>query len=1577
MKKTKHIFSLIICLSMLLETVGFSLPGLSAGESLLASAAEGNYYRINGKYVNCNSADGASNNEYTKALFSFIWDEEYTNDFVGSDNILKNYSTVDRALTPDHLCEYVSMCVPGAVIRVETPVNDENKTKYGSEFIIASRDANGFFAFEKTNARKETYYTWLSFCDRYNYSVIRFIKWPGSFFATADIVNETDFVKPDRALYYDYDYLLSGDDVRWVQQKLMDAGFEVSVDGRFSKNTEAAVKSFQQEYDLPVTGIVDTMTADLLEKPMKTPAALAFKLLTDKDMSRGDVLTVTWDEVPHAESYHIDLYNTRGNLIDSFDGITCNKVSFVVNEAATYVVKGYAENRFFTGEETTLEQKIKVHNTFSVTFVDDDGTVLNRQRVAYGQSAATPASPRKTGHSFNGWDKPFTKITEATVVTATYVPKKFTITFCNAAGNVINTQLVCYGEAAQAPDMTSVEGFAGWDKDFSFVEESMTVTAVAILPTNYPYIELSDASAVREADCSGYTVSFTAKNVKDETKVVRAVVALKTGTEKFLTLTESSAFKINARTSTSTYAKDVSVFVPYPYTATVAEVFVIENYEKPVPVSKTLKITNISTSNNYTDFLPSAPATHFGEVDSRIEYRYKTKSYKQSGASTMSGWTQYNRTVSRGKDGGWSGWTTNRIEEIYKEGFKVREVETRPQTYVTGVRARYWMTHWWSYEYYNYQGKKNYADWCRHYWNYYHAEEKPGNGVHYGALTFTLNQWDNMKHVQPGGSTTNYRYSGGYNFGNEAGRCYSQANDGCIWYKYGETTETVTQYRYRDYDLIYTYYYYRWSDWSGWSTKQVTATSDVQVENRTTKRYLVNDPYVDDTGKKRTITGIVDKTLAGKQATLFIYKAGDASDYSNEYIGQCVINKDGQYSFTFKMREEPSIETGDFTVTLGVEGSNTVIFLDKILAPLPTYTVRFCDDDGTVLSTQMVTKGDSAKLPDTNPSKVGYTFAGWNYSTAAIFQDTDIRALYVENEYTVTFIDWTNKLFEMHTGLHYGDPVVVPDLNYNIDGVVPVRWEGVVDGMTVTENMVITAKYDQKKLTVKFYDYDKNVICTQVVDYGDSVEPPVLDTDDEYIFLSWDQVRFDDIVLDMDVYPVYCFSRTCATPNANIESGVYDGTQTVSLTCSTENSVIYYYINGSDAQVYTQPITISETSALAYYAVSLGYNNSEVGESRFVINIAGDEQNWQYPVTVYDDDSVIMSALVPAGSTAESLVEDLDKTGYNVEGFYTDSGFTTVWNSAQPVNSATAIYVRFAPRQYLVTFRRENGTVLSTQSVDYLGAAVPPENLSLGQNERFIKWDSDAYLCVTGNTEVTAIIKDADDVAQVSLSKTSLTTIVGMSFNLEATVTPDSYADKTVVWSSDNKEIVTVNSEGRVTAVGVGSAVVTATLLADEVFSAHCVITVRPNKAECICLKDGSGLTVSRGYLAGVIPADNTVEEILSEIDSDSVSIFSPAGLKLADRDRVPSGSIIRLIDNHGNVLDALTVLVAGDVYADGSVNNKDAAMLLRKTVGKETFSDVQLLSADVNADGFITVMDVAMVLRYIKGMDTPLTKQH
>jgi len=131
---------------------------------------------------------------------------------------------------------------------------------------------------------------------------------------------------------------------------------------------------------------------------------------------------------------------------------------------------------------------------YKVTFIDEDGKILNTQYVEYGKDASDPIdeidSEIEDGeyiYTITGWDKDFTRIKEETEVKAVYSKVKmyYTVRFYDDDQvTLLDEQNVRYKEAAIAPmDPTKPSTdeyryeFAGWDSKFDSVTADLIVTA--------------------------------------------------------------------------------------------------------------------------------------------------------------------------------------------------------------------------------------------------------------------------------------------------------------------------------------------------------------------------------------------------------------------------------------------------------------------------------------------------------------------------------------------------------------------------------------------------------------------------------------------------------------------------------------------------------------------------------------------------------------------------------------------------------------------------------------------------------------------------------------------------------------------------------------------------------------------------------------------------------------------------------------------------------------------------------------------------------------------------------------------
>ena len=129
---------------------------------------------------------------------------------------------------------------------------------------------------------------------------------------------------------------------------------------------------------------------------------------------------------------------------------------------------------------------------------------------------------------------------------------------------------------------------------------------------------------------------------------------------------------------------------------------------------------------------------------------------------------------------------------------------------------------------------------------------------------------------------------------------------------------------------------------------------------------------------------------------------------------------------------------------------------------------------------------------------------------------------------------------------------------------------------------------------------------------------------------------------------------------------------------------------------------------------------------------------------------------------------------------------------------------------------------------------------------------------------------------EITLDKTSLSLEKGKSDTLAATVEPNDSTDN-VVWSSDNEDVATVDQSGKVTAIGGGTAVITAT--AGSV-SATCEVTVTVpvtsvtlDKNELSLEKDESAVLT-----ATVNPDDATDKTVTWESDNEDVATVDENG---------------------------------------------------------------------------------------------------
>nr|MCR5387681.1 chitobiase/beta-hexosaminidase C-terminal domain-containing protein [Lachnospiraceae bacterium] len=81
-----------------------------------------------------------------------------------------------------------------------------------------------------------------------------------------------------------------------------------------------------------------------------------------------------------------------------------------------------------------------------------------------------------------------------------------------------------------------------------------------------------------------------------------------------------------------------------------------------------------------------------------------------------------------------------------------------------------------------------------------------------------------------------------------------------------------------------------------------------------------------------------------------------------------------------------------------------------------------------------------------------------------------------------------------------------------------------------------------------------------------------------------------------------------ATPTFNLTGGIYSSEQNVTLSCETTGARIYYTTDGStptsESILYTEPISVSETTTIKAIAVKSGMTGSAVASETYIIKVA-------------------------------------------------------------------------------------------------------------------------------------------------------------------------------------------------------------------------------------------------------------------------------------------------------------------------------------------------------------------------------------
>lgn len=162
----------------------------------------------------------------------------------------------------------------------------------------------------------------------------------------------------------------------------------------------------------------------------------------------------------------------------------------------------------------------------------------------------------------------------------------------------------------------------------------------------------------------------------------------------------------------------------------------------------------------------------------------------------------------------------------------------------------------------------------------------------------------------------------------------------------------------------------------------------------------------------------------------------------------------------------------------------------------------------------------SITIPETTPTKTGYTFTGWKadkvYKPGDSYKITDkdvtLVAQWKINTYTVTFTNENGNAIKTETVEHGSDatapePPVKTGYTFN-------KWDKSFNN--ITGNITVKSVYTINEYTVKFTDGFGNELKSEKIKYNNAATPPTQPQKEGYRFIGWDKA-YDKITGDITV----------------------------------------------------------------------------------------------------------------------------------------------------------------------------------------------------------------------------------------------------------------------------------------------------------------------------------------------------------------------------------------------------------------------------------------------------------------------------
>ncbi len=472
-----------------------------------------------------------------------------------------------------------------------------------------------------------------------------------------------------------------------------------------------------------------------------------------------------------------------------------------------------------------------------------------------------------------------------------------------------------------------------------------------------------------------------------------------------------------------------------------------------------------------------------------------------------------------------------------------------------------------------------------------------------------------------------------------------------------------------------------------------------------------------------------------------------------------------------------------------------------------TYTVTFNSNGGSTVTSQTVVYNSTATAP-TAPTKTGYTFAGW-YSdsglTAAfdfsspITADITLYAKWTASACTLTLSPTSVNMLASGgtgtfgvtaTGSGCSSWTAISNNSWITTGAVNIVNNVVIQSYSVTvnaqaarigtisiANQTFTVNQAAAAFTVTFNGNGGSAVSSQTVAYNGTATAPTAPTKTGYTFAGWyadsgltTAFSFSTaITADLTLYAKWTLLTTYTV--------TYNGNGSTGGSAPVDGNA---YLSGAVVTVLGNTGSLTKTGYTfgGWNTAANGSGTTYAGESTFTISSNVTLYAvWTintYTVSFNSNGGSAVSSQSVAYNTTATAPTTPTKAGYGFDGWYSDSGLTTVFSFSTAITADITLYAKWTATSCTYSINPVNTSTLASGGTGSVG-------ITTGNGCGWTAVSNDTWITVTGGSSGTGNGTTSYSVAaNTGAARTGTITIAGQTFTVNQamqTTAPDGDLD--------------------------------------------------------------------------------------------------------------------------------------------------------------------------------------------------------